>query len=214
MSEDLRRRIVETARAMNARGINQGTSGNVGARLSATPARFLVTPTAMSYDTMEPSDVVEIDAGGSATGKRAPSSEWRMHVGILSARSDVDAVVHTHSIAATALACLNRPIPPFHYMVAVAGGRDIRCAPYATFGTPALAGHALAALDGRRACLLANHGVLALGSTPERALALAAEVETLAAMYLRALAVGTPVLLDDVEMDRVLARFRDYAQPA
>lgn len=135
-----------------------------------------------------------------------------MHLAIYAARREVEAIVHTHSTAATALACLGKGIPAFHYMVAAAGGADIRCAPYATFGSAALAAHALAALDGRRACLLANHGMIALGASLGQALALAREVENLAEQYLRTLAVGQPNLLDDAEMARVIAKFASYGQ--
>ncbi len=142
-----------------------------------------------------------------------PSSEWRFHRDIYAARGDAQAIVHTHAPFATTLACMHRGIPPFHYMVAVAGGNDIRCAPYATFGTQELSDHAVAALAGRRACLLANHGMIAVGASLERALALAVEVETLAETYWRALQVGEPVLLPDAEMARVLEKFATYGQP-
>ena len=150
---------------------------------------------------------------GEARGALLPSSEWRFHRDIYAARADAHAIVHTHAPFATSLACLHRGIPPFHYMVAVAGGTDIRCAPYATFGTQALSDHAVAALAGRRACLLANHGMIAVGASLERALALAVEVETLAEMYWRALQIGEPVLLPDAEMDVVLEKFATYGQP-
>ena len=150
---------------------------------------------------------------GEARGTRLPSSEWRFHRDIYRARRDVNAVVHTHAPFATTLACLHRGIPAFHYMVAVAGGRDIRCAPYATFGTQELSDHAVAGLAGRDACLLANHGMIAVGASLARALALAVEVETLAEMYWRALQIGEPRLLPDAEMDVVLEKFRTYGQP-
>src|SRR5512140_1038951 len=149
---------------------------------------------------------------GSHEGLRLPSSEWRFHRDILASRPEVHAVLHTHSLHSTALACLRRGIPPFHYMVAVAGGRDIRCAPYATFGTEELSRHAVAALEGRKACLLANHGLITVGADLASAFKLAVEVETLAAMYLRALQVGEPVLLDEAEMAVVLEKFRTYGQ--
>jgi L-fuculose-phosphate aldolase len=149
---------------------------------------------------------------GSHGGTRLPSSEWRFHRDILAARSEVNVVIHTHAMFATALACLGAEIPPFHYMVAVAGGDSIRCAPYATFGTDELSRHAVHALEVRKACLLANHGMIAVGETLKGALALAVEVETLAAMYWRALQVGDPNLLDAAEMARVLEKFRTYGQ--
>src|SRR5205807_2815823 len=149
---------------------------------------------------------------GSHRGPRLPSSEWRFHRDILSARPEASAIVHTHAMFATTLACLGREIPAFHYMVAVAGGDSIRCAPYATFGTEELSRHAVRALEGRKACLLANHGMIAIGDTLKAALALAVEVESLAAMYWRALQVGAPNLLDADEMARVLEKFRTYGQ--
>jgi L-fuculose-phosphate aldolase len=208
VTTELRTEIVEVARRMNACGLNQGTSGNLSARLGAG---LLVTPSAMPYEAMAASDIVAMDLDGTVhrAGQR-PSSEWRIHADVLRARSGVGAIVHVHSPFATALSCLREGIPAFHYMVAVAGGDSIRCADYATFGTQALADHVLAALVDRQACLMANHGLIALGARPEDALALAIEVEALAAQYLRARQVGTPVLLDAEEMQRVLARFRDY----
>ncbi|MGD9537756.1 MAG: class II aldolase/adducin family protein [Alphaproteobacteria bacterium] len=207
----LRRALIETARRMNALGLNQGTAGNLSVRV---PGGLLVTPTGLPYDEMKPADIVMLDAAGRPHGRRAPSSEWRWHHDILASRPEVNAVLHAHSMFAATLACLRRFIPAFHYMVAVAGGDDIRCAPYATFGTEALSRHALAALEGRKACLLANHGMIALGASLKDALRLAVEVETLAAMYWRALQVGEPALLSKAEMKRVLAKFETYGQPA
>jgi L-fuculose-phosphate aldolase len=207
----LRQEIIATARRMNALGINQGKSGNLSQRI---PEGFLVTPTAMTYDKLKPADIVVMGFDGSHRGTRLPSSEWRFHRDILVARPETNAVIHTHAMFATTLACLGREIPAFHYMVAVGGGDSIRCAPYATFGTEALSRHAVAALEGRKACLLANHGMIAVGATLVAALALAVEVETLAAMYWRALQVGEPNLLDAPEMARVLEKFRTYGQQA
>ena len=208
---ELRRRVVDACRAMNTSGINQGTSGNISARLGDA---FLITPSAVPYDELRADDLVLMTLDGAATGERAPSTEWRIHRDVLRARPEAEAVVHAHPPFATALACLRRDIPPFHYMVAVAGGATIRCAPYATFGSQELSDHALAALDGRRACLLANHGILAFGSSVASALALAVEVEALAGQYLRALSVGEPALLDDDEMARVVEKFRTYGRDA
>ncbi|MGH8677732.1 MAG: class II aldolase/adducin family protein, partial [Burkholderiales bacterium] len=153
----LRKQIIATALAMNAKGINRGTSGNVSARWKSG---FLVTASGLPYESSRPSDVVFVDPEGKSRGKRAPSSEWRFHHDIYRSRADAQAVVHTHSSFTTALACLGREVPAFHYMIAVAGGNSIRCAPYATFGTQALSDNALNALQGRRACLLANHGMI------------------------------------------------------
>jgi len=196
---------------MNAAGINRGKSGNVSARLDDG---FLVTPSGLPYDETTPADIVAMSLDGEVRGTRVPSSEWRFHRDIYRARPDAHAIVHTHAPFATSLACLHRGIPAFHYMVAIAGGSDIRCAPYATFGTQELSDHAVSALAGRKACLLANHGMIALGESLAKALALAVEVETLAEMYWRALQVGEPRLLPAEEMAVVLAKFATYGQQA
>lgn len=211
MSEALRRALIETARAMNRSGINRGTSGNLSVR---SGDGMLITPSGMPYDALEPADVVFVDEGGEAHGQRLPSSEWRFHHDIYRSREDAEAILHAHPASCAALACLREPIPAFHYMVAVAGGRDIRCAPYATFGTQALSDNVLGALDGRRACLMANHGLVCLAGDLEKALALAVEIEHLAGTYLKCLSVARPVLLDDAEMDRVLEKFRRYGLQA
>jgi L-fuculose-phosphate aldolase len=203
----LRLAVVASAREMNALGINRSKSGNVSVRARDG---FLVTPSALPYDRTEAEDVVFVAADGTPHGRRRPSSEWRFHRDIYAARADVHAIVHAHSPFATTLACLDRAIPAFHYMVAVAGGDDIRCAPYATFGTQALSDHAVQALADRKACLLSHHGMIALGATLDDALALAVEVETLAEMYWRALQVGEPALLTAAEMRQVLERFASY----
>jgi len=211
----LREAVIATARAMNAVGINRGKSGNVSARVrDGGFDGFLVTPSGLPYADTTPVDIVAMSLDGGVQGHRVPSSEWRFHRDIYRARDDAAAIVHTHAPFATTLACLGRGIPAFHYMVAAAGGADIRCAPYATFGTQALSDAAVAALDGRRACLLAQHGMIAIGASLDAALALAVEVETLAEMYWRALQIGDPPILPDDEMATVLAKFATYGQPA
>ena len=210
----LREAIIATAHAMNAADINRGKAGNVSARFVREGFDgFLVTPTGLPYARLVADDIVAMTLAGDARGARAPSSEWRFHRDIYVDRPDARAIVHTHAPFATSLACLHRGIPAFHYMVAVAGGADIRCAPYATFGTQALSDHAVAALAGRNACLLANHGMIALGASLDAALRLAIEVETLAEMYWRALQAGEPRLLPAEEMEVVLAKFATYGQP-
>lgn len=210
----LREQVIATARGMNAARVNRAKSGNVSARWrSGTFDGFLVTPSGVPYERLVPDDIVAMTQDGVARGRLAPSSEWRFHRAIYAARPEARAIVHAHAPFCTTLACLGRGIPPFHYMVAVAGGRDIRCAPYATFGSQALADGVVAALDGRRACLIANHGMIVFAADLERALQLAIEVESLAEIYWRALQIGEPVLLDDDEMDRVIARFATYGQP-
>lgn len=221
-STDLRTQVIATARAMNAAGINVNKAGNVSARCARRRSPgFVITPTGVPYDALTPQDLVFVPLAAAAgdglpdgvVGERLPSSEWRFHFDILRSRREFDAIVHTHSQAATALACHHLGIPAFHYMVAAAGGPDIRCAPYATFGTQELSDNALAALRGRKACLLAHHGVIACERSLARALALAIEVENLAAMYLRARQIGDPPLLSSAEMTRVIEKFATYGQP-
>ena len=213
----LRREVIATALRMNASGINQGKSGNVSARVvqdggGAATNDFVITPTGIEYEATQPEQIVLMHADGSHQGDTLPSSEWRFHRDIYAARPEIGAIVHTHSTFSTALACQQRAIPPFHYMVAAAGGRDIRCAPYATFGTQALSDAALTALAGRSACLLAQHGMIACGPDLKKALALAIEVEVLAKMYWHALQLGEPPHLDDAEMQTVLEKFKAYGQ--
>jgi L-fuculose-phosphate aldolase len=204
---ELRQQLVTVARRMNASGLNQGTSGNLSVRI---PGGLLITPSSLPYELMQPEDLVALDLAGSSRddGARRPSSEWRLHADILAGRPEIAAVLHCHSIHATALACHGRPIPPFHYMTAVAGGDDIRCAPYATFGTAELSELAVAALVDRRACLLGQHGQVALGASLDQALRIAIEVETLAQMYLQALQLGEPPLLSPEQMAAVHHQFR------
>ncbi len=204
MTHELRAQMVATCRAMNASGINQGTAGNLSVRHGTG---FLITPSSMPYETMEPGDLVEMAFDGSYVGRR-PSSEWRFHRDILKNRPDVDVVLHCHSVYATTLACHHKSIPAFHYMVGVAGGTTIRCAGYATFGTQALSDHAIAALQDRTACLLGQHGQISLAKTLDAALWLAIEVETLSRLYIQALTIGEPPVLDDAEMARVIEQMR------
>jgi L-fuculose-phosphate aldolase len=201
----LRKAIIATARRMNATGINQGTSGNLSVRV---PEGLLITPTSLPYEIMRPEDIVELALDGSFRGRHRPSSEWRFHRDILKAREDVDAVLHCHATYCTTLAVHERGIPPFHYMTAVAGGPDIRCSRYATFGTQALSDAVLEALDGRTACLMGHHGLLAIAKTLDKALWLAIEVETLAKMYVHALAIGEPPHLSVAEMQKVAEQMR------
>ena len=208
-SIDTRDAVIATALAMNAAGINRGKSGNVSARVDDG---FVITPSGLPYADTTADDIVHVGLDGKPTGRREPSTEWRFHRDIYRTRADAAAIVHTHAPFATTLACLDRSIPAFHYMIAVAGGNDIRCAPYATFGTQALSDHALRALDGRRACLLAHHGMIAIGASLAEALAIAIEVETLAEMYWRALQIGEPALLSDDEMRDVVLKFTTYGR--
>jgi len=207
---NLRQTLAAFARESVHRGLNQGSSGNISAR---SRAGFLITPSGQAMATLTADDMVEMDMRGEVIGAGRPSSEWRFHRDIYAAFPTAEAVAHAHSPFAVALACLRRDIPPFHYMVALAGGMDIRCAAYATFGTQELSDAVLAALRDRRACLMANHGLLAWGDGLNDALDLANEVEALCGQYLRACQVGEPVLLSTAEMAEVLEKFRDYRSP-
>lgn len=209
MNATLAEQVLATARAMNASGINRGTAGNVSAR---SGEGFLITPTGMDYAEMNAGDIVPMALDGSWQGARKPSSEWRFHRDIYAARPEFGAVIHTHSPFATTLACMGCDIPPFHYMIARFGGKDVRCAAYATFGTQELSDAALRALEGRSACLLAHHGMIVCGSDLRDTLALAVEFETLCEQYWRVLQIGKPKLLDDAEMARVLEKFAGYGQ--
>ena len=207
----LREEVVLAARGLRARGLTAGKSGNVSARLGEG---FLVTPSGVAYDVLGPEQIVRVDATGTpAAGGLKPSSEWQLHREIYKARPDIHSIVHAHPRHSTALACARREIPAFHYLVAIAGGRSIRCAPYATFGSIELARNAVDALRDRTACLLANHGSIALGQRPLPTLDLIEEVEWLAAQYISALTVGSVTILWDAEMDRVIERFKTYGQP-
>ena len=207
-----RQQVLETAQAMSRQGLSPGRSGNVSRRFRDG---MLITPSGMAYETLTTADIVFVESDGSPTpGQRKPSSEWHFHLAAYRARRDRSAVVHTHSMHATVLACANRKIPPFHYMVAIAGGRDIPVVPYATFGTEALARHIAKGLRKRDACLMANHGQIALGETCAKALELAEEVEILAEQYVKVLSIGKPILIGDREMKTVLAKFAAYGQNA
>ena len=200
----LRGNMIETCLKMNAHGINQGTSGNLSVRYGDG---FLITPSSTPYDQISPEDIVQMDWDGTYLGPR-PSSEWRFHRDILKTRVDVDVVLHCHSTFATAVACHHRDIPAFHYIVGLMGGNTLRCAPYATFGTQELSNAAIDALEGRMACLLAQHGQISLGKNVDGALAMAIEVESLAKIYINACALGEPPVLSDNEMDRVLEQMK------
>ena len=204
----LRTEMVDICRRMNSSGINQGTAGNLSARIADG---FLITPTSLPYERMGPEDIVEMGFDGTYLGKHRPSSEWRFHRDILKNRTDIDVVLHCHSVYATTLAVHHKEIPSFHYMTGVAGGTNIRCSPYATFGTQQLSDNALNALEGRLACLLGQHGQISLGKNLEHALWLAIEVETLSRLYVQALTIGDPPILSDEEMARVIQQMRQMS---
>lgn len=207
----LRRHVIETALRMNSTGLSKGTSGNVSARVKGG---FVITPSGMRYEDLQTDDIVKVDMNGRPLGRRHPSSEWRFHMDIYAERPDLKAIVHTHSTFSTVLACLQREIPAFHYMVAVAGGHTIRCAPYALFGTQELSDLAIKALTGRNACLLGNHGLIAGGESLRKAFSLAGEVEELAKQYWHVCQMGEPRILDDEEMEDVIRKFQTYGDKA
>ncbi|MBK1663718.1 class II aldolase [Rhodospirillum rubrum] len=207
----LRHGLIDAARQLTTLGLNKGTAGNLSVRAEDG---LLITPSGLQAADLRPHDIVFIDGEGEWRGPRKPSSEWRFHHDIMAERPDVGAVVHTHAPFSTVLACLGRPIPAFHYMVAMAGGSDIRIGAYATFGTAELSRHALAAMEGRKACLLAHHGMIATGPTLKAAIKLAVEVEELAEQYWRCLQIAEPEVLPADEMERVLEKFKTYGDNA
>lgn len=201
---DKRKAIVAACLKMNAAGLNQGSSGNVSVRHRDG---LLITPSSIPYDEMTPEDIVFLDMDGTPHGERKPSSEWRFHRDILQTRSDLNAVVHAHAPWCTILAIMHLDIPPIHYMIAAAGGRDIRCAPYETFGTQALSDRVLVAMEGRKACLMAHHGMIAAEASLDKAMWLAVEVEALARQYHGARMLGEPPLLSEVQLAEAIAQF-------
>lgn len=208
--DDLRRLVIATALAMSDSGLSPGRSGNVSARFRDG---MLITPTGMTYGDIKPKDIVFVAGDGTVSGKqKKPSSEWQFHLSAYGARPDMNAIVHTHSLHAVVLACAGKPIPAFHYMVAVAGGAGIPLVPYAIFGSAELANHVAAGLRDRNACLMAHHGAIAIGATLPKALELAHEVEVLAEQYVKLLALGVPPLLTDAQMTEVIERFENYGQ--
>ena len=202
-----RQSMIDACLRMTELGINQGTSGNISLRHDKG---MLITPTSVPYEEMQAEQIVFMDQDGSFDPGQKPSSEWRFHRDILKARPEVNAVVHAHPPYATTLAIMGRDIPPVHYMIAVAGGDTIRCAPYATFGTEELSRRAVKGLEDRLACLLAHHGMIAIGPTLARAMWLAVEVETLARQYHGCLQIGIPPLLSKAEIENVRSRIAGY----
>ncbi len=212
MSETaIRQSIIDHCRAMNASGLNQGTSGNISVRQGG---RMLITPSGIPYDKTTPDMIasLSLDSDGAYDGPKKPSVEWRFHLDILKSRPDVGAVVPTHSMYATTLAIARKGIPACHYMIAMFGGDDVRVADYARYGTPELSSNVLAAMEGRSACLLANHGMIATGPTLERAMAAAVELETISRQYFNSLLIGGPVLLDREEIAGVIKGFASYGR--
>jgi L-fuculose-phosphate aldolase len=208
----LRRALVDIVKQLDARGLNRGSTGNVSVRGADDTAGFWITPTGMNPDALRATDLVWVDSSGEAQGRWLPSSEWHFHRAIYQARPDLNAVVHVHSTHATALASLRRPLPAFHYMVAVAGGDSVPCIPYALFGTEALSAAVAAVFVDRQACLMANHGLVAGGGSLAQALKVTVEIEALCQAYLLALSVGKPALLSKKQMAEVIEKFKTYGQ--
>ena len=207
--QQARHAIIEACQSLSRLGLVTGTSGNISVR---TPTGLLISPTGMAYEALEPGHIVPVGWDGAFSGTVAPSSEWQLHRDVLLARPELGAVVHTHSKHATAVGILGRGIPAIHYAIAAAGGHDIRCARYETFGTPELAAQVVIAMRDRRACLMAHHGVLVAHTTLAAAMALAVTVEELAQAYLLVLPMGEPPILPAAEMDRVVEKFATYGQ--
>jgi L-fuculose-phosphate aldolase len=202
-----RESLLKSMQTLEELGLNRGTSGNASIRQKNG---FLVSPSGVAVRELTCTHMVEMNMQGEATRAGKPSSEWRFHRDIYLARPEINAVIHTHSMFATTMACLHKEIPPFHYMIAIAGGSNIRCAQYQLFGTQALSDAAILALEGRRACLLAKHGMIAIGSNIQQAMDIAIEVEGLCEQYWRALQISTPENLTSEEMDKVFEQFKDY----
>ncbi|CAI3940361.1 5-methylthioribulose/5-deoxyribulose/Fuculose 1-phosphate aldolase (methionine salvage [Commensalibacter communis] len=199
--------IIEACLEMNRLGINQGTSGNISVRHEDY---LLITPTSVPYKQLKPKSIVRMEMDGSVKGSLKPSSEWRFHLDILNARPEVNAVVHAHPTYSTIISIMGLDIPAIHYMIAVAGGDNIRCAPYETFGTEALSHQALKALAGRKACLLEHHGIIAVGANLSKALWLAVEVETLAKQFHGVLQLGKPRVLSHDQIDAIVEKISNY----
>jgi L-fuculose-phosphate aldolase len=208
---ELRAQLVATMQSLDELGLNRGSTGNLSHRFGTG---MLITPTGMGAGELQARDLVWLGDDGNLRGDWQPSSEWHFHQAIYRSRPDLNAVVHTHSVNATALACLERALPAFHYMVAVAGGNDVPCTAYHTFGTQALSNAVADAMRERQACLLAHHGLVAAGATLAQAMKIAIEIEALCEAYLKALAVGEPAVLTEGQMAEVIAKFRDYGKTA
>lgn len=206
----LREQVIEGVRSFTPSGLGVGTSGNLSVRIDDG---FLITPTGVPYDELTPEMIVKLSSDGEVVeSKLLPSSEWRFHCDLYNERDEAGAIVHVHSPFATSLACNRQSIPAFHYMIAVAGGDSIRCADYATFGTKELSENVVQAIQDRKACLMANHGLLAFDKDVAGAFKMAMEVEELAKQYYLSLQIGDPVILDNEEMDIIVQKFKSYGK--
>jgi L-fuculose-phosphate aldolase len=201
--------VLNSVRLLESLGLNRGASGNVSIR---SGNGFLITPSGVIPNQMSAGEIVQMSISGDILSLGKPSSEWRFHCDIYAVRPEIGAIVHVHSLAATAFSTLRKDLPPFHYMIAVAGGDNVRCAPYALFGTQVLSDLVIRALDDRKACLLANHGMIAVGQDIEEAMAIAVEVESLCAQFMLASQVGEPSILDPEQMAEVIEKFKTYGR--
>ena len=204
--------LLKTSQDLVRLGLNRGTSGNASVRTynEVGEAGFLITPSGIAVEDMAASDMVWMDFSGKVQGRKTPSSEWRFHLDLLAHQPQLNAVIHTHSMFATTLSTFQKDIPAFHYMIALAGGDSVRCAPYALFGSQQLSDYAIVAMQDRYACLLANHGLIGVGKSLEHALNITLEVETLCEQYVRALQVGKPHILTSHQMLEVQEKFKNY----
>tara|TARA_S200000501_G_C20802988_1_gene734910 strand:- start:440 stop:1072 length:633 start_codon:yes stop_codon:yes gene_type:complete len=207
MSTNLRKKIIDFSNLTEINRLNRGTSGNLSAR---NGKYFLITPSGIPPKEIKQENIVKLDFNGKIFGSGVPSSEWKFHKDLYKNREDINAIIHTHSTYASSLSCLRKSLPAFHYMIAIAGGDSIRCAPYALFGTETLSKHVLNAIRERKACLLSNHGLISVGKSLEEALSIAIEIESLCEQYIQLLQCGGPKLLSKKEMQMVLEKFVNY----
>ena len=209
---NLKKQIIKFSKKLNTTNLSALRSGNISARFKEKGKDgFLITPSGARYTTMKPNDLVFVTLDGRFDKKKGkPSSEWRFHQDIYRSKKEARAIVHAHSTCATALSTHRKSIPAFHYMVALAGGNDIKCANYATFGSRNLSNNILKVLKNRSACLLANHGQISTASNLDSAFELAQEVENLSLQYINALRLGKPRILSNKEIKIVLGKMKNY----
>ena len=200
--------IIKYSKMLNSRKLSALRSGNISIRYKEG---FLITPSGKKYSSLKTKDIVFVSLEGKFDKKKGiPSSEWQFHQDIYKNKKEAKAIVHAHSTNATAVSTHKRGIPSFHYMVAMAGGQDIKCAKYATFGTRDLSKNILKALKGRKACLIANHGQIAFEENLSKAFELAEEVENISLQYITSLKLGKPKILSINEMKKVLSKAKNY----
>ena len=212
---DYRKKIIEFSLKLNATNLSPLRSGNISIRINEDDEDgYLITPSGKKYENLKPEDIVFMPFNKKNESfdekDKNPSSEWRFHHDIYKNKKEAKAIVHAHSPNATAVSSHGKPVPPFHYMVALAGGEDIKCANYATFGTKELSNNVIKALENRKACLMSNHGQVAFGNNIEEAFELALEIENICHQYVIALKIGDPKILSFEEMKKVLEKAKNY----